>query len=52
MALAAVYPNLEEVEPGAKPLAYVPIPHSVVEEYLASTSEPDDDDADEAEEED
>jgi len=49
-ALAAVFPNLEEVEPGTKPLAYVPIPHSVVEEYLASASEPDDDEASDEEE--
>ncbi len=52
VALAAVFPNLQEVEPDAKPLAYVPIPHAVVEDYLASISEPDDNDADEAEEED
>jgi hypothetical protein len=50
VALAAVFRNLEEVGPDAKPLAYVPIPHSVVEEYLASASEPDDDDASDEEE--
>lgn len=49
-SLAKSFPNLEEVEPGTKPLAYTPIPHSAVEDYLASASEPDDNDASEEEE--
>jgi hypothetical protein len=50
-SLAAVFPNLEEVDEDAKPLAYVPIPHSVVEDYLASASEPDYDASDDEEDE-
>lgn len=53
VALAEVFPNLEEVGPDAKPFAYTPIPHAAVVEYLASKRDAEDDDvADEAEEED
>ena len=48
--LAKNFPNLVEVEPGSKPLAYTPIPHSAVEGYQASASDPDEDDASEEEE--
>ena len=47
--VAAADPRLIEVEDGAKPLGYLPIPQEAVEEYLAS--QPDDDPADDAEDE-
>lgn len=34
--VADAHPHLIEVPEGAKPLAYTPIPHEAVEEYLAS----------------
>lgn len=34
--VALAHPHLVEVEPGAKPFAYTPIPREAVADYLAS----------------
>lgn len=41
--LARQFPDLVEVEPGTKPLAFTPIPHTAVADYRASASELDED---------
>lgn len=43
--VALAHPHLIEVEEGAKPLAYTPIPHEAVEDYLASKEPVSDEDA-------
>lgn len=42
-SLARQYPDLVEVEPGTKPLAYTPIPQVAIDALRASTSESDTD---------
>ncbi|WP_217182698.1 hypothetical protein [Streptomyces sp. AC495_CC817] len=37
--VALAHPDLIEVEPGTKPLAYTPIPREAVDAYLASRAD-------------